>query len=511
MAEEVLHIEEVYDGDFATWPWKTGDDGYKEPTLPGCVFVGWEFNGTVYRPPYNASNNPFGEIYEDTDINAVFGTFDCHADTNHSIIGGDGDSDEELTELIFWADSNGDTTITDGVTIEDVPLADGMLPIVFEDKGTSVINGKNVKKIKVIANDLDDNRYYRFKAVYQGLESSIVEIRQIGASQILLPPFDYLTFTYSWGDNDGIDLDSATYVRNSHIPIETSPGQTLDDYFVGYNGIDYNDVSDEVKTEVRQYMEYGGDNVISGDEGAMINWKKICDRDYISQGINTLYLDIYANWYHYKGDGNLSISFKTYKGNDGLTKSGYIFVPQGDTVQVSDTVLSGINVYSTSSSNKFDIKNHYSKVATVEYDIRSKQAVTIPATTRSGREVIMSIIQDGEIFTNVYREVVELRDITIGRSSRSGTLVLSNYKEKIDGEETIYNFENGVEKGDEFTSTEYSISDGGKTITVNWTVSENNTDDIRYPKFRVYTEPSIAYPSYNRHAFEFTIIQTTDE
>ena len=72
MAEKVLHIEEVYDGDFAEWPWKTGEGGYTEPTLPGYVFVGWEFNGRVYRPTDYESNNPFGEIYEDTDIKAVF-------------------------------------------------------------------------------------------------------------------------------------------------------------------------------------------------------------------------------------------------------------------------------------------------------------------------------------------------------------------------------------------------------------------------------------------------------
>jgi hypothetical protein len=180
MEEKVLNTEEVLDGDYAVWPWKTGEGGYEEPALPGCVFVGWEFNGVTYPPPYNKSSNPFGKIEEDdVKIVAKWNTFHCLVDTNHSIVGFGGDSDSELTELKFWASSDEDGIITEGVTIKTVQLADGMLPIVFDDRGTSVISGKNVKKIKVKANDKAEYRYYRFKAVYKGLESETIEIKQI--------------------------------------------------------------------------------------------------------------------------------------------------------------------------------------------------------------------------------------------------------------------------------------------------------------------------------------------
>ena len=107
-----------------------------------------------------------------------------------------------------------------------------------------------------------------------GVYSDVCELRQVGKEQIILPPFDYLTFTYSWTGNDGKDLDSATVIRNSGIPIGSDA--TLDDYYVGYGG-------NGNKDSVNKYLIYGGDNTQSGDEGALVKWKDVLDQKSIQK------------------------------------------------------------------------------------------------------------------------------------------------------------------------------------------------------------------------------------
>ena len=99
----------------------------------------------------------------------------------------------------------------DPFKIDTVALGDDVWDIFqFDtDNGTSKEDNKNVKKIIIKENDVNKDRYYRFKAKYSkdgGVYSDVCELRQVGKEQIILPPFDYLTFTYSWTDDDGRDL-----------------------------------------------------------------------------------------------------------------------------------------------------------------------------------------------------------------------------------------------------------------------------------------------------------------
>ena len=478
MAEFVYKTETVAEGEKVKWPF---EDDYTEPTKSGYLFDGWEFNGTTYQPPYVESSNPFGPISSNTDIKAQWDKLTIHADTNHTLISGDGDTDADPTKLSYWVSSDKGKMITSGVTIQDVPLDDDMLPIVFDGSGsTAVVDNKNVKTVKVKENDINKPRYYRFKSKYASasLESGTVEIKQVGKDQTILPPFDYLTFTYSWGSEDGVDLDSATIVRNSHLPITSST--TLDDYFVGYGGTP--------PTAVAQYLQHGGDNMHSGDEGAMVNWKKICDHDFISEGITTLYLDVYANWYNRKADGNMGISFKTYKGNDGLVKNGFVFEPTGDTVLVSNTSLNNINVYAYSSQNANrgvdGVKNFYSKVATVEYDIRTKSAVLIGNFVQSGRDVKAKVTFNGTERSCENGQISGV--IHIDKNPNNGTVTISSITQTIDSvistaqlridtvtiNQRYYDGTEGI-PDDYVTVTVVNNSEGG--ITINWNCAENNS------------------------------------
>lgn len=500
MAEITTYCTEIVeDGEKAKWVVNgISDKPYSEPTKTGYLFDGWKFDGTTYSPPYNASSNPFGPITEATDIKAVWDKLNIYADTNHTLISGDGDSDTDLTKLYYWVQSVKGTKITSGVTIEDVALDEDELPIVFDGSGsTAVVDNKNVKTVKVAENNINKPRYYRFKSKYAAasLESETIEIKQVGKDQTILPPFDYLTFTYSWSSDDGSNLDSATYVRNSNIPIESASGnKTLNDFYVGFSGISGHETTNP-GMEVNQYIEHGGDNTSSGDEGAMVNWKKICDRDFISEGITTLYLDVYANWYHTKKNGKMSIQFKTYRGEDGLVKNGHTFEPTGDTVVVSTKELTNLSVYAFCSANTNNVKNYYSKVATVEYDIKSKSAVLIGEYTQSGREVLTTLKYNGSYVENIHSDNVTVESMNVDNSAHSGTYTLSKLTEQIDGGTiTTYDLKDTVRVSDDYGSATMTKDSDGN-VTVNWNIEANTSGSSRILSITINTDSTTAYSS----------------
>ena len=342
MAEKIYKTETVEQGNKANWP---NQSDYVEPTRKGYLFNGWD---------YDWKNKV---ITEDTDIHPVWDKYTVIADANRTLISGEGDNNTDPTKMFYYLRTDSGKVIPDDVTFEKVALSSDELEIQFTDNGTAKEDNKNVKKITVKENDVNNDRYYRFKAKYSkdgGVYSDVCELRQLGKEQIILPPFDYLTFTYSWTDDDGSDLDSATVIRNSGIPIWSH--YTLDDFYVGYGGNGNRD-------EIAKYLKHGGDNTRSGDEGALVNWKDVlATKDYVSEGITTLYLDIYANWYNSRKDGNMSITFNTYKGNDGMIKDGFVFKPTGDTVLVSTKTINNLNAYASHRNNAHHPRNVMTKV-----------------------------------------------------------------------------------------------------------------------------------------------------
>ena len=401
MAEEILKEEDVIEGEKARWPYA---NDYNEPSKDGYSFEGWKYNNRIYRKTeyQNEQNNPFGPINNDSTISAMWDKMQIHADTNHTLISGDGDSNTDMTKLTGWLTSDGGKFTGENVFIYDEPLNEGENRIVWSTEGSGIENNKSFVLKKALPNDINQSRYYRFKAKtsqYGGMESNVIEIEQVGVDQTILPDFDFLTFRYNWSNTDGHDLDTATFVVGSNIPIG-SDGKTLQDYPVGFSckgssGIDpdYSTSSSnpELFNEVSKYIKGGGDNLQSGNETALINWKEICNRDLISQGINKIYCELFANWYGERRNGNCNVTFSTFRTNSGNGsmqldrdaegKTTFTFSPTGDTQLVTELTISG-NVYASAAQNSSSVNKsltqpYYSHVATLVYDIRSKTAKLI--------------------------------------------------------------------------------------------------------------------------------------
>lgn len=499
MAEKIYKTETVEEGHKADWP---NQSDYVEPSRKGYIFGGWD---------YDWKNQV---ITANTDIHPIWDKYSVVADANRTLISGEGDSSSDPTKMFYYLRTDSGRIIPDNVTMEKVALSSEELEIQFTDNGTSKEDNKNVKKIIVKENDVNKDRYYRFRAKYAndgGVYSDICELRQVGKEQIILPPFDYLTFTYNWSDKDGRDLDSATVVRNSGVPIGNS--STLDEYYVGYGG------NGQYVSEVSGYLKHGGDNMKSGDEGALVKLKDILSsKDYISDGITTLYIDIYANWFASRGNGNMSITFNTYKGNDGMAQDGFIFKPTGDTVLVSTKTLQDINVfaYANDNANKnIDImKIVYSKVATVEYDIRSKTALLIGNSTRSGRQITYKVTVNDKRLSSTSSELRCTDFLSFNKDAHTGSFKIGKVEADINGEvsyisldvETITT-EKLFYQGATDSDIDYTLqNDGSGGLIFNYQISKNentdysrrNTDFVIHLPYneKTYSAPSVRIGFY---------------
>lgn len=445
-------------------------------------------------------------------------TIKVMADTNHTLISGDGDTDDDYTKLYYYLSGDNGKNYSEDVTLEEVALDEGMLKIQFTVIQTTTEDGKNVKLIKVKENDLNKDRYYRFRAKYNvyGTYSETIEIRQVGKEQIILPAFDYLTFTYNWSDSDGKDLDSATTIRNSHLPI--TDNTTLDDYYVGYGG--NGNRLDKVKT----YIQYGGDNMSSGDEGALLNWKAMLSKDYITEGITTLYCDIYANWWNTKKNGNMSATFNTYKGDTGMEKDGYTFKPKDGTTLVTTKTISGLNVNAHSSMNAIQpiniMKTLYSKVATLEYDIKSKTAILYGNYEQTGRDLDnFSVTIDGKVYSS---SVPTIKKENIAKSSQSGSYSISKLEYTENGVKKVINHSSDnvvlrqryyIEKDGKMTSVSdadwctvnYTFGGDG-SINVSYSLTEN-TDGAKRECDIVLANVNSAKTNYITFAYDYELYQ----
>lgn len=475
MAEKIYKTETVEQGNKANWP---NQSDYVEPMRKGYLFNGWD---------YDWKNKV---ITEGTDIHPVWDKYTVVADANRTLISGDGDSSTDPTKMFYYLKTDSGRILSDNVSFEKVALSSDELEIQFTDNGTTKESNKNVKKITVKENDVNKDRYYRFKAKYTkdgGVYSDVCEIRQVGKEQIILPPFDYLTFTYSWTSDDGRDLDSATVVRNSDVPI--TGNSTLNDYYVGYGGNGNNN------TTVAKYLKHGGDNKSSGDEGALVNWKDIlATKDYVSDGVTTLYLDIYANWYNTRKNGNMSVTFNTYKGDDGMKQEDYVFKPTGNTTLVSTKTINNLNVYAAHATNaNLDLlptTKFYSKIATVEYDIRSKSALLIGNYTKSGRQLKYGGIFDGKESSSTSYNLPHFDN-----KSHSGTVKIGKIIQKYNDTTTYLSFDintithkKSYHKGADENSLTYTLrgdGSGGLILDYSMPSNENTSNEYRNVDIRI--------------------------
>lgn len=284
-------------------------------------------------------------------------------------------------KITYYAKSGNDI-ITDGVELEILPAtSDAPQPTFSQSEGTNPLTGNYVEFI-IGANPINKTKYIKARAKYNGKYSAEVSIRQVGKDATVLPDFNFFCFTYGWDADAGKDLDSMTIVEGTGIMIGD---RLLDDYPVGWNMGEGN-----TNAEVQKYIKWGGDNTPSGAEGAEINWKALCERDFISEGIYTIYAKVYGNWYNTKGTGMVTFNLSTYKGT-GMVKDGYTFVPDDNTTLVTKQEKSVI-CYAQGRNNArpteegLNAKDCYSLLATIEYDVASKAAVLIINPNESGRD-----------------------------------------------------------------------------------------------------------------------------
>ena len=287
-------------------------------------------------------------------------------------------------KITYYAKSGSDI-ITDGVELEILPAtSDEPQPTFSKSEGTNPLTG-NYAEFIIEANPINKNKYIKARAKYRDRYSAEVVIRQVGKDATVLPDFNFSCFTYSWQEDAGKDFDSMTIIEGTGIIID---GKPLDDYPVGWNM-----GSGNTNEGVKKYLQWGGDNPQSGAEGAEINWKAICEKDFISEGIYTIYAKVYGNWYNTKGrTGLVTLNLSTYKGT-GMVKDGYTFVPDGNTVLVSKQEKL-VTCYAQGGNNArpteegLNAKDCYSLLATLEYDVASKSALWVinPNAGSSGRD-----------------------------------------------------------------------------------------------------------------------------
>ena len=397
----IIHTEEVRNGAMARYPYK---DGYVQPTKEGFVFNGWIFNGVLHTPQEYESeeNNPFGPITEDNvSISADWLEVMVYCSSNKSSIGYLGDT----MVVSYYAEAN------ERITTNDVTLTiEGEYATDFFTIVSDVVSGDHREcTIQVDINRENTGRNLIIKANYAGVESESIVVYQESPYEMVIPDSDYIVFSYEWAD--GKDLDSLTVIH-----VEDDNGNRLSKSFtnqpVGWR-FSFNDYTGGFKREVLSNnnlvcLQHGGDNRISGAEGALICMTNIANTGEISN-LNKIYVEIYANWFGIRDSGDMNINCRGYKTKEGHTTdlnsdiikvehivpgdvNYYTFEPNTENCEVSwDGFSDSFNIKAQGPQNAyFDngyvecIGNFYSHVCTLTYDVAHNIKTYVPRTEDNG-------------------------------------------------------------------------------------------------------------------------------
>ena len=164
-----------------------------------------------------------------------------------------------------------------------------------------------------------------------------------------------------------------------------------------------------------------------------------------------------------------------------MVQDGFVFKPTGDTVLVSTKTINNLNAYASHRNNALHPRNVmtkvYSKMATVEYDIRSKTALLIGNYTRSGRQLEYKGAFDGKDYG-----YTSYRLPNFDKNSHQGTVKVSKMQQLYNETTTYLNWDINtvtLEKkfydgatDDDLTCELLSDSDGG--LILNYSMPPNN-------------------------------------
>lgn len=211
------------------------------------------------------------------------------------------------------------------------------------------------------ANPLQEERTAKLTVRSGSRTKTVNIIQEAGGQVVTIPEFDYLVLRYSWSDGDGTDFDTATGFVNTGL-------SSVDGYYVGWSR-NWSTTSQNVG----QYLQYGGDNMQSGLECALINMNALNN----ASGINdesTFQAEIYGNWYGSRGNGYVTVSFTAYLGGT-MEKDGFNFVNSGGEEVYTGSVTT--NVAATGTDNYTNITGLYSHIGTMVYDREERDCVII--------------------------------------------------------------------------------------------------------------------------------------
>lgn len=228
------------------------------------------------------------------------------------------------------------------------------------DKTSGV--GPSKVNVTVDGNETGDVREYTIKVTKLGSnpEAKTCLVKQESVPVVVIPEFDFLALRYIWGDNDGIDFDTATGFDNTGL-------QDVDGKLVGW--------SKQYQTtyeRVGDYLIHGGDNMESGNEAALIQMEPLLGGGNFDKLPTEIRASIYGNWYGGRGVGDVTIRFTAYKGGT-MEKRGFDFINVGgEEVYTGDAKT---NITADGTTNWEDIKSRYSKVGTMIYNKESRDCI----------------------------------------------------------------------------------------------------------------------------------------
>lgn len=232
--------------------------------------------------------------------------------------------------------------------------------IVSVDKTSGV--GPATIKLTAGPNPVAEERTANLVVTSRGNSKSVRITQEAGEQVVTIPEFDFLVLRYGWEDQDGSDFDTATGFTNTGI-------SGVDNKYVGWSK-NFTTTSQRVG----DYLIYGGDNMQSGLEAAMIKMKPLLAASGLNENEKTIKADIYGNWYGSRGRGNVVVSFTAYLGGE-MIKQGFNFINEGGEEVYSDSIST--NVAAHGETNYQNITGLYSKIGTMYYDKEKRDCIII--------------------------------------------------------------------------------------------------------------------------------------
>lgn len=360
----ILHRENVMGGNKAIYPYT---NEYNEPTREGCQFYGWKYNNTVYTPQQYATQeqNPFGPITEDTQIMAIWNRIFvyCVRTPNETVPYEGGDA-----IITYYAVVGNQIINSNEVTLH----VDDTSTDASYTRGSDVVSGNfRTCNFTFAQNTSHDGKYLTVYAKYKDVESEKLAIYQTNPYETVIPDSDYFLFTYEWNDTDGRDLDSLTvitvYDENNQIKQTSFSGIPIG-YRGSASGVESNGSVYKVYSENELLcLRHSEDNTQSGAEGAVICLTNIANSGEIS-ALDKIHIDIYANWYAEKLNGEMRIVCMGYKHKSKQTPADY------------DTdIIETLNLVGPTSSRKYYSFSPNTDNCEINWNPESQQRLSVEA------------------------------------------------------------------------------------------------------------------------------------